>query len=229
MTASYYLPTDDAGKADFLDHLAATLPKYAGLLEISDADIATLQADAASFRYTLHTLNDMQAYAQHWTAYKNVLRDGGNGSAEWPVPPSLDQPIPPAVAPGIIPRTTALVSRIKTLKNYTPAIGQDLRIIGTSHTVDPSSWKPLLSVQIKAAHPVILWTKGKSSAIEIWVDRNDGNGFVFLIINTEPNTTDPTPLPAPGTSSVWNYKAIYRFHDEQVGQWSDVVSVTVGG
>ena len=161
MTASYYLPTDDAGKADFLDHLAATLPKYAGLLEISDADIATLQADAASFRYTLHTLNDMQAYAQHWTTYKNLLRDGGNGSAEWPVPPSLDQPIPPAVAPGIIPRTTALVARIKTLKNYTPAIGQDLRVIGTSHTVDPSSWKPLLSVQIKAAHSVVSERKAK--------------------------------------------------------------------
>ena len=56
-----------------------------------------------------------------------------------------------------------------------------------------------------------------------WVDRNDGNGFVFLVINT-----DPTPLPAPGTNAVWNYKAIYRLHDEQVGQWSDVVSVTVG-
>ncbi|MFZ4700565.1 MAG: hypothetical protein ACOYMG_11005 [Candidatus Methylumidiphilus sp.] len=27
---------------------------------------------------------------------------------------------------------------------------------------------------------------------------------------------------------IWNYKAIYRLHDEQVGQWSDVVSVTVG-
>jgi len=36
------------------------------------------------------------------------------------------------------------------------------------------------------------------------------------------------PVTAPGTSAVWNYKAIYRFHDEQVGQWSDVVSVTVG-
>ncbi|MCX7113607.1 MAG: hypothetical protein NTX45_26665 [Proteobacteria bacterium] len=145
---------------------STTLPKYDGVLEISDVDIDALQADAASFRYALHTMNDMQAYAQHWTAYKNLLRDGGSGSAEWPVPPSLDQPIPPAVAPGIIPRTTALVSRIKTLKNYTPAIGQDLRIIGTSHTVDPSSWKPLLSIQIKAAHPVILWTKGKASAID---------------------------------------------------------------
>jgi len=28
---------------------------------------------------------------------------------------------------------------------------------------------------------------------------------------------------------VWKYKAIYRYHDEQVGEWSDVLSVVVGG
>ncbi|MCX7113598.1 MAG: hypothetical protein NTX45_26615 [Proteobacteria bacterium] len=58
------------------------------------------------------------------------------------------------------------------------------------------------------------------------MDRNDGNGFVFLIIHTEPNT--PAPAPLPGTSVVWKYKAIYRYHDEQVGEWSDVLSVVVG-
>ena len=139
-----------------------------------------------------------------------------------------DKPMPPAVDPGVIPRLSAFAAHLKTLKNYTTAIGQDLWIVAASHVVDPSSWKPSLSIQIKVAHPVILWTKGNASAIEIWVDRNDGNSFVFLTINTEPNTTDTTQLPAPGTIAVWNYKAIYRLHDEQVGQWSDVVSVTVG-
>jgi hypothetical protein len=65
------------------------------------------------------------------------------------------------------------------------------------------------------------------------VDRNDVNGFVFMTIHTEPNSPDPdpapAPLPPPGTSMVWRYKAIYRFHDEQVGEWSDVLSVMVGG
>ena len=63
MTTSSYMPNDDGGKADLLDHLAATLPKYAALLEISDADIAILQADAASFRYALHTMNEMQLFS----------------------------------------------------------------------------------------------------------------------------------------------------------------------
>ena len=34
-------------------------------------------------------------------------------------------------------------------------------------------------------------------------------------------------LPATGTSAVWKHKAIYRLHDEQVGQWNDVLSVGI--
>jgi|GEM_PF-7097406 len=65
-----------------------------------------------------------------------------------------------------------------------------------------------------------------AAAIGIWVDRGEGAGFVFLTINTEPNTNDTQPLPA--TSAIWKYKAIYRLHDEQVGHWIDVLSITVG-
>jgi hypothetical protein len=229
MPTSSYMPTDDSGKADLLDHIALTVLKYLILLEISDADLAVRQADAVAFRYALRTTDNMQSNGQHWTAHKNLLRDGGTGSGEWPVAPTLEQPVPPAVPPGIIPRLWTFVAHVKTHKNYTTAIGQDLWVVGASHIVDPSTWKPVLGVQIQAGHPVIAWTKGKAGAIEIWVDRNDGNNFVFLTINTEPNTTDPSPLPAPGTSAAWRYKAIYRLHDEQVGQWSDVMSIAVGG
>ncbi|MEI6336175.1 MAG: hypothetical protein WCS87_16570 [Methylococcaceae bacterium] len=45
----------------------------------------------------------------------------------------------------------------------------------------------------------------------------------------QPNTTDNTLLPASGATAIWKYKAIYRLHDEQVGQWSDMISVMVGG
>ena len=227
MATSSYMPNTDSGKADLLDHLAATLPHYAALLEVSAADLASLKADADSFRYTLHTQIDMQAYGQHWTTFKNLLRDGGNGTADWPIAPMLATPAPSAVSPGIIPRLSALVAHIKTHKNYTPAIGQDLWLIRSVQVVDPSTWKPALSSQNQAGHPIVVWTKGQAAALELWVDRGDGKNFVFLTINTEPNTTDNTPLPA--TGAVWKYKAIYRLHDEQVGQWSDVLSVTVAG
>ena len=48
----------------------------------------------------------------------------------------------------------------------------------------------------------------------------------FLAVNMEPNSTDLSPLPA--TGAVWKYKAIYCLHVQQVGQWSDVITVAVG-
>ena len=226
MTSNTFMPNTDSGKADFLEHAASTLPHYAALLEVTNEDLSSLQADAIAFRYTLKCLGDMQAYAHHWTEYKNILRDGGAATMGWPVPPMLTEPTPATVNSGIIPRLSALVAHLKSHKNYTSAIGLALGLIGTTTVEDPNTWKPILTAQNKAGHPIIGWTKGAAAAIEIWVDRGDGAGFVFLTINTEPNTSDNQPLPA--TSAIWKYKAIYRLHDEQVGQWSDVLSITVG-
>ena len=228
MTSSSYMPGTDNGKADLLDHLANTLPTYASLLMISDEDVASLKTDALAFRYSLLTLGEIQASSQSWGADKNNLRDGGSGSGEWPILPTLPQPIATPVSPGIIPRLSALVARIKASKNYTEAIGKDLWIVASKQIIDPTTWKPALAIKIQAGHPIILWTKGNAAAIEIWVDRGDGH-FSQLAINTEPNTTDNWPLPPAGTSAMWRYKAIYLLHDEQVGQWSDVISVSVGG
>jgi len=229
MTTTYFMPSTDSGKADLLDHFSGAMPRYATLLDVSAVDMAALKADADAFRYALHAQTDVLAYSQHWTSYKNVLKDGGSGTADWPITLAFASPVPPAVSPGVIARLAALAAHIKTHKNYTSAIGQDLWLIGSSQVVDTSTWKPILTIQNQAGHPIIVWTKGQASAIEIWVDRGDGHDFVLLTINTEPNTTDTTPLPAAGASALWKYKAIYHLHDELVGQWSDVISVSVSG
>ncbi|MFI3198273.1 MAG: hypothetical protein QX196_08135 [Methylococcaceae bacterium] len=39
--------------------------------------------------------------------FKNSLRDGGSGNADWPLPPKFDENIPPAVDGGV----NALASR----------------------------------------------------------------------------------------------------------------------
>lgn len=229
MPKAPFTPKDDNGKAALLDNLAAKLPKYAAPLEVSAADLASAQADATAFRYALNVLNQMRQNAQLWTAHKNLLRDGGAASADLPAAPALPTPIPAAVAPGIFVRFAALVARIKKHKNYTDAIGQDLGIIGADQVIDPAAWKPQLDIQMQAGRPTVLWDKGDADSLEIQVDRGDSKGFAFLAIDTEPDYPDTAALPAPGTSALWKYKAIYRLHDEQVGQWSDVLSTTVGG
>ena len=65
------------------------------------------------------------------------------------------------------------------------------------------------------------------SGCEIQVDRGDGKGYGLLTVDTSPNYVDTQPFPA--SKAVWSYKAINRADDAQVGQWSQVVSVAVGG
>lgn len=226
MAKSYYMPKDDNGKVALLDLLATRLPIYAETLEISTVDIASLQADAAAYRYTINAYNVIQGNARLWTAFKNLQRDGGTGSGAFPAAANLPAPVP-TVPPGIIPRITALIARIKTARNYSDAIGQDLSIVGSTQIIDPDGWKPIIDIAIKAGRPVIQWTKGDADSIEIWADRGDDKGLAFHTITTDPAYTDASP--APGASALWRYKAIYRLRDEQVGSWSDVISVAVGG
>ena len=44
MTTTPFMPNTDNGKADLLDHLANTLPSYAGLLSLSAESLAALAA-----------------------------------------------------------------------------------------------------------------------------------------------------------------------------------------
>jgi hypothetical protein len=229
MAKNFFLPTDDAGKAGLLEHFAATLPKYAELLEISTAELASVKADAAAFRAALQNQQAAQNYAQQKTALKNLLRDGGVAQASPLLPHLPPETSAPMVAPGIFPRFSALAQRIKNHPKYTPDIGKDLGLIGAERVDDPMGWKPALSIQMNAGRPTVKWTKGKAEALEIQVDRGDGQGFGFLAIDLRPDYDDTAPLPAPGAAALWKYRAIYRLNDAQVGQWSDVISVTVGG
>ena len=228
MTTNSYMPNTDSSKADLLDHLAHTLPLYKALLEISDQAMTTLTTDAGDFRFAFNTSDDAKAFGQGWTAFKNLLRDGGGDIRPWPVAFVPPQSPSVSIKPGIIPRLSLLIAQIKAHRNYTEAIGKDLWIIASKQVIDPSTWKPVLGIRLQADHPLIIWTKGDAAALEIWVDRGDGN-FALLAINTEPYTVDKGDLPAPGSSQIWRYKAIYLLHDERVGQWSDIISATVNG
>lgn len=227
MSKAYYLPSDDAGKAAWLNNLVAKLPMYQGSVGLTPADVTSITNDAAYFAYCLNAQTQVAAYAQQWTTYKNAARNGtGTSLGQAPVLPSLGT-APTTVAPGIIARATALAARIKVAPGYTASIGQALQLIGAEQTVDVNSLKPVLDVKLDAGQVTIGWTKQGMDGLEIQVDR--GTGFVFLAIDTIPNYTDTQPMPAAGQSALWKYKGIYLQADQRVGQWSDVVSLPVAG
>ncbi len=237
MPKSDYMPGDDDNKAKLFIRFSTGITPYLGTLDLLDGAVPipeiTLQAaDATYFRAGVDFLDTMQNAAQGWTSWKNFMRDGGVNNPPNPVVPTLPATFPAAVAPGIVTRFRALVKRIKAHKNYTDSIGQTLGIEGPdSGTTDLSTIKPDLRVRLNGGQVEIPWGWGglasELDAIEIWVDRSDNKGSVLLTIDTTAGYTDTTPLPT--TPAKWIYKAIYRLNDGRVGQWSDEVSITVGG
>jgi len=226
MPKAYYLPTTDDAKDVWLTNFANKFNIYALPLGFLAADATALLADAAYFHWVIISQAQITAYAQQWTTYKNAARNGtGLTLGMAPVPAPLAA-APTVVAPNIIGRASLLVARIKVAPAYTEAIGQALGLIGADQTVDVTTLKPILLLTLTAGVVKVGWTKQSMDAVEIMVDR--GTGFSFLALDTVPDYTDTQAAPV-GQSALWKYKAIYRQHDERVGQWSDVVSLAVAG
>ena len=227
MVSSYYVPTNDQGKAVFLDNLALKIDGYSALLGLTPADVDLVQAGAAMFRYILDMQEAYKTFKQDLTNYKNMFRDGGPGPlGPVPVSPVMPAP-PPLVGKNLFNETRKLVLRIKAAPGYNKAIGEDLGIVGDEQESDALSLKPLLKSRLDAGRPLIIWTKGSTEGIDIYVDRQDGAGFVFLATDTKPDYLDTVDHPEGVESAVFEYKAIYRIDDEQVGQFSDPIRVTV--
>ena len=225
-----YTPTTDAGKVIFLNNLSVKAPNHAVTLDISPATLTSLQNDAAMFSYTIAAQEAEKTYKQELSAYKNVLRDGPGGG---PMPPFPVQPIlaapPTAVHKDIFRRVGKEVAQFKVHNNYEESIGEDLGIVGDEETINIHNLKPVLKSRLEDGHPVIIWQKGVADSIDIYVDRKDGAGFVFLAKDSYPDYTDTFPLPAGVESAVWDYRAIYNIEDDHVGHLSDPITVTVSG
>jgi hypothetical protein len=129
----------------------------------------------------------------------------------------------------VLGRARKLVRWIKTHPNYSPGIGEALRIVGAETTGLSKDAQPKLKVRLNAGLPIIVWRKGKASALKIYVDRGDGNGFSHLATDTISPYPDVHPLPPLGSAALWKYKAVYLVGDELAGQWSNVLEVVVSG
>ena len=119
---------------------------------------------------------------------------------------------------------------IKAHPAYNTAMGEALGIEGAVHAgPDFTVFKPVLKLEISGGQPVVRWNwqgeRAHLDMLELQVGR--GEGFTLLAFDTTPDYLDTHPLPAQPTR--WTYKSIFRVGDSRVGQWSDEVSIIIGG
>ncbi|MFN8284444.1 MAG: hypothetical protein U0U67_14580 [Chitinophagales bacterium] len=231
MKKNGFLPRTDSEKETWLRNFANKIAQYSAKYNITAAEVADILASLLYFSYHLNYKTQYGEYLKKLNAYIKEIKDGlpaGVTASVAPVAPTLTA-APPAVSAGIFKRVKAFANRIKSHINYTESDGLDLGIeVSTVKKAKPNldTIKPTIKVHlIEGGQPEIIWSKNGMDALEIWVDRGDGNDFVRCDIDTKPNYIDNHSLPV--KAELWKYKSIYRMDDKIVGHWSDIVSITV--
>lgn len=228
-----FMPSQEIEKLSWLKNFANKLGTYATKYNITAAEVTDMQNSAAFYDYWFNYGFQNYEHNKKITQYKLELRNGipaGATPSVAPVAPTFGA-APTSVQPGIFVRASSLAGIIKKRTNYTEADGLDLGIEGveivSATQRSESEIKPTISIRlVQGGKPEIVWTKSDFDGIDIYVDRGNGS-FIFLATDTIPNYTDTAELPATGAAK-WNYKAIYKLDDVQIGQWSDIVSIAVG-
>lgn len=227
MKKKFFIPSSDEGIMIWLANFAAKLSVHSETLGISAETVTSVRNDSAMFTYIVNLVNSSRADLSQRVSYKMLLKNGDEGTSIGPVPVFNNGEPPVLVDAGILIRIRRLARNIKSNDNYNESIGNDLGIIGPMQEQIVSELKPVLKIKTLAGKPQLTWKKGISDSLEIYVDRGDGKSFVYLANSTKPNFTDTAGVDADAKASEWKYKAIFRIKDEQVGQFSDVISTTV--
>ena len=230
-----FYPSRYGDEVSWLANFRLKLPGYAAVLGLTIAQVAAAVADCAWLEYLLEQwLPAERGFDQACTETLLAARSGSGAGAM--SLPTFNAPAPPsgvsAVAPGAQERIFALVHVIKNSGKCTDSISADLGIVGSAAAgPDLSAVLPVLKATVSGDRVSLKWGwQGKRvwlSSCEVHVDRGEGAGFVLLTVGTRPGCVDKHPFPA--TRTVWSYKATYRANDSAVGQWSQTVSVAVGG
>ena len=222
-----YLENTDEKLVVQLDNFSSKIEVYAPQFGLSPAEVTSIKNDSNYFVWTVSSFQRVDTYKKNWTSYKTNLKKGITGSTNNEIPaPLFFEAAPIAVENGILNRFTATVARIKAHPGYSKSIGMNLGIESTvTKQIDIENSKPILKISFRVGKVHLQWKKGKFDGIAI--EKDYGKGFVPFDKDFRPNYVDNSPMPATGESVVWRYRAAYLLNDELVGQWSDIVTISV--
>ena len=121
------------------------------------------------------------------------------------------------------------IVRWKTEPGYTKAIGDMLRILGTSITLDPHTYKPKLAAEIKPGYILLTFVKAGVDGVNIYYRVKGTAEWKHLAYDTESPYMDAKPLASAGVPEVREYMAIGVISDVEFGGESDIISVVYEG
>jgi hypothetical protein len=224
-----YLPGPESEQIKWMNNFVAKLAVHATTVSVSASELAAAQADVAFLTYLQHDLLPLyRAKAKEVTAYKDLLKDGPLGSPGGTLPAAPAPPTAPtAVLPGVMPRLTALVQRIKNAPGYNEAIAADLDILPPApRTLVADQQKPTFTATVLPGSQVRLdWVKGKMDGVRVESKRASEQEWSHLGDDRYSPFVDTRAPAQPGPSEVRSYRLRYLLKDELVGVFSDTATI----
>jgi len=223
--------------ADFLDLTETELISFAqnfavklavhepALTTIGAADVTQANTNSTNLANAVNTVNNIREDAQEYTNVKDIVLYSPLGTP-LPVPPTATAY--PAFAPGSIMGLIAwyrqIANRIKADPGYTPAIGQDLGIVGTTSV--PGTTPPVLTGTALPGYNVqVDWPRQGHDGLKVRSQRGAEATWTDLGTDMNPPFVDNRAPVTNGPPEARRYQAAYVDNDAVTTDWSATLTV----
>lgn len=126
----------------------------------------------------------------------------------------------------------ALIAEIKTNPDFTDGMGAAMKIVSTSSSRNAADIKPALTALSERGHVRLTGTKNYAETVNLYLRRKAGPVGEWTLVGIKRKRfpfDDQTPLAVPGVPEEREYMARGVIGDDEVGQDSDIVTVTHAG
>ena len=201
-----FIPSADDAKIIWLTNLRDTIDTYATTLGITTARVTQIKAWCNDL---IDEINATNTAKQAWLAVAATKATQETTS---------------------IAGLRAEIALWKPNPNMTPTIEAAMKIVGSGSSFDPNTYKAeITKVEVIAGHVQIKFRKGPTDGINLYSRLKGQSVWKFVSRDTNSPYDDYTALAVAGSPEVREYQAYGVLNDQQIGQPSDIVSVTFGG
>lgn len=223
------IPPTDAGRLVWAENMELQLPAVGTELGFSAEKIDAVIADCRMMRFVILNARRAKAFSKAANTYKKeTLGKAKKNAGILPPPEFTPLELPAEITlSGVLKRLQNAAALMKLSANYSPAIGEQLRIIPLqTASFSPDAGKPKAkALPLTNSVVRIDWIKGKFHGVFVESQRGDETDWTRLDFDTRSPYIDVRPPLVAGKPEERRYRLRYFIEDKEVGFWSDIIIV----